>query len=78
MERCGKRMHFAIIVLKLIKLTILCINFHATTGPLALLFQIFLSMLMCTNVCNIFVETVCILFYLKKKKNIQLHESTDA
>ena len=77
-KRCGRRVHFAIILLNLIKLAIVCIIFHATKGPLALLFKIFLSMLMCTNVCNIFIETVYILFYLKKTSNIQLHEPTNA
>ena len=77
-KRCGRRVHFAIILLNLIKLAIVCIIFHATKGPLALLFKIFLSMLLCTNVCNISIETVYILCYLKKTSNIQQHEPTNA
>ena len=77
-KRCGKKVHFAIILLNLIKLAIVCIIFHATKGPLALLFKIFLSMLLCTNVCNISIETVYILCYLKKTSNIQQHEPTNA
>ena len=63
-KKCGIRMHFAIIAISFIKLTIICISFHAAKGPFALLYEIFLGMLLCSSVCTIFVEVqwVCLKF----------------
>ena len=74
-KQCGFKVHFLIILLNLVKLVIICIDFATTMVHFALLYKVFLAILLSTNVCVILAETVCMFLMVKSTSHIPQQSS---
>ena len=74
-KHCGFKVHFLITLLHLVKLIIFCIDFATTMVHFAILYKIFLTILISTNVCTILAETVSIFTIVRKTTNLTQQNS---
>ena len=72
--------YFAIVLLHIAKLTIVCIDFASTTVHFITLYKAFLTILISVNVCTILAETISMFHIVRTNTNLtqqnmhELHE----